>query len=124
MIPKHEINRLESTFDALAEQHDELVRQVLDGIVILEAVEVKDAVLELLLGEAREGFIRAARMMVGGNLDLFSERGLAEARKIYNEVTRYREMISWIMEAIKRAQDAAEGLPLVEQQMRDDEPLG
>ncbi len=109
----------------LGEQHDQLVRQVLDGIVILEGVEVKDAVLELLLGEAREGFIQAARKMVGGNLDLFSERGLAEARKAYNEVTRYREMISWIMEAIKKAHDAAEGLPFVEQQMRDDfEPSG
>ena len=125
MIPKAEIKRLETAFDALAEQHDDLVRQVLDGIVILESMEVKDAVLELLLAEARQGFIGAARTMIGGNLDLFSERGLAEARKVYNEVTRYREMISWIMEALRRAHDAAEGLPFVEQQMRDDiEPFG
>jgi hypothetical protein len=91
----------------------------LDGIVIAQEMEVPGVVLNLLLQEARDGFEAAARKLIGGDLDLYSDKGLSEARKAYSDVTRYREMIDTIMRALMQAKEAAEDTSSVENMMRN-----
>jgi hypothetical protein len=102
----------------LYEQYDNLVKTELRGIAIVEDIEGHSPLADLLIEEAKNGFLEAISVLISGDLDFFTEAGVAKAARAQETLKRYRNMLSWIGEAITKAQQAREEMGILTKQMK------
>lgn len=62
----------------------------------------------MMLDRARESFIRAAHLLL--EADLHTSDGIEQARSLQAEARRYRDMCSWITDALEEREAAVQAL--------------
>lgn len=62
----------------------------------------------MMLDRAREQFISAAMGLL--DADLITSEGIEQARRLQAEATRYRDMCSWITDALEEREAAVEAI--------------